>query len=345
MLVRSLLGNTYGSGNASGTVPASSGFIGQIFYIGTQKFTVTLANGALTTLVPVQEHLILQQELILLLEQPQQLPFIFLLALEQQHPIRRRARYSIFGSPLAVNAWYEENQQDSSDNLYAGAGVLDAATDEQIISAEFVKDRLIVYFERSTWELAYTGNEVKPFQWNKLNTELGSQSTFSTVPFDKDALTVGNTGIHACNGSNVQRIDNKIPDEIFEDFSSEPTSVIRTQGIRDYQKELVYWAFVTQEGQASGTITFPDQIMVYNYALGSWSFNDDCFTAFGYFEQQSDTTWESVFQQHGNHLMEIGYLVLAQPMLDRLLQELPKDLCLLLIRNHPETLHQHKLQR
>ena len=33
--------------------------------------------------------------------------------------------------------------------------------------------------------------------------------------------------------------------------------------------------------------------MVYNYALGSWSFNDDCFTAFGYFEQQSDTTWGS----------------------------------------------------
>ena len=43
-------------------------------------------------------------------------------------------------------------------------------TDEQIISCEFIKDRLIVFFERSTWELAYTGNEVLPFIWQKINT-------------------------------------------------------------------------------------------------------------------------------------------------------------------------------
>ena len=99
----------------------------------------------------------------------------------------QRCRYSFNGSPFARNAWYEFGQQDSSsapdkDNIGAGSSYIDAATDEQIISAEFIKDRLIVYFERSTWELVYTGNEVLPFLWQKINTELGSQSNIS-LPF------------------------------------------------------------------------------------------------------------------------------------------------------------------
>ncbi len=152
---------------------------------------------------------------------------------------KNRARFSINGSPLARNAWYEPNQTDSSggvlanNNIAAGAGFVDATTDEEIISAQFIKDRLIVYFERSTWELAYTGNEILPFRWNRLNSELGSQSTFSFIGFDKELYAIGNTGVHACNGSNVVRIDDKIPDEIFE-FEAKANGNLRTVGIRDY---------------------------------------------------------------------------------------------------------------
>lgn len=207
-----------------------------------------------------------------------------------------RARYSFNGSPFARNAWYEPNQSDSSggvvnnNNIAAGAGFIDATTEEAIISAEFIKDRLIVYFERSTWELAYTGNEILPFVWQQLNTELGSQATFSTVPFDKEVLTIGNTGVHACNGSNVVRIDQKIPDEIFE-FETDNNATARTFGIRDYLNELVYWSYVGVTEPT--TSVFPNQVLVYNYRNASWAINDDCFTAFGYFEQQEDITWAS----------------------------------------------------
>lgn len=207
-----------------------------------------------------------------------------------------RARYSFNGSPFARNAWYEPNQTDSSggvvnnNNIAAGAGFIDASTEEQIISAEFIKDRLIVYFERSTWELAYTGNEILPFIWQKLNTELGSQSTFSTVPFDKLVLTIGNTGVHGCNGSNVERIDQKIPEEIFE-FQTALNQTTQTVGIRDYTTELVYWTFVSDLD--TPTQNYPNQILVYNYKNGSWALFDDCFTFFGFFEQQTDTTWAS----------------------------------------------------
>ncbi|HTJ49061.1 MAG TPA: hypothetical protein VL443_06360 [Cyclobacteriaceae bacterium] len=199
-----------------------------------------------------------------------------------------RARYCFYGSPFAANAWYEKNQTDGSGNVAAGGGFVDAATDEQIISAEFIKDRLIVYFERSTWELVYTNNQVLPFVWQKINTELGAMSTFSIVPFDKDVLGIGQSGIHACNGANVVRIDDKIPDYVFE-FETDNNANQRTAGIRDYYTELVYWTYVDDLKQPFQK--FPNQILVYNYKSGSWALNDDCITTFGYFEQASDTTW------------------------------------------------------
>ncbi len=234
-----------------------------------------------------------------------------------------RCRYSFNGSPFARNAWYEPNQKDTSggvvdnDNLAAGAGFIDATTEEQIISAEFIKDRLIVYFERSTWELAYTGNYVIPFLWQKINTELGSEAQFSTVPFDKVILTMGTTGVHACSGSNVERIDTKIPDQVFN-IQNRNLGVQRVYGIRDYFTELVYWTFpATDEEAESGASVYPTQILIYNYRNDSWAINTDCITAFGYFEQQDQNnsitwaattmTWEEATMQWQSGTLDANF--------------------------------------
>lgn len=211
-----------------------------------------------------------------------------------------RCRFSHNGSPITPAAgpavtyghpFLEPNQTYTSGaTIYKGdgGGYIDAPTEEGIVSAEFIKDRLIVFFERSTWELAYTGNQVLPFVWQKINTELGSQSTFSSVPFDKNILTVGVSGIHACNGGNVQRIDTKIPDQVFN-IASEPSGVIRVAGVRDYKTEMVYWSYPSFD--KTGYSSYPNTVLVYNYQNQSWATNDDCITAFGYFEQSADLTW------------------------------------------------------
>ena len=207
-----------------------------------------------------------------------------------------RCRYSFIGSPFADNAWLEINQSydpGSGTVTGAGAGYIDASTEEAIVTCGFIKDRLIVYFEQSTWEIVYTGNLIRPFEWQKLNTELGSDATFSIVPFDKMLLAVGNTGVHSCNGSNVERIDQKIPDLIF-DISQMNAGINRIQGIRDYFSEMVYWTF------ASNSLTpsepFPNQVLVYNYVNNSWAVNVDTFTCFGYYQQQQITTWENSYE-------------------------------------------------
>ena len=193
-----------------------------------------------------------------------------------------RARYCQIGSPLDVNAWRQD---------IAGRGnAIDAPTQEAIVTVEFIKDRLIVYFERSTWELAYTGNQIYPFSWQQINTELGVESTFSVIPFDKLAIGVGNVGVHACNGSNVDRIDQRIPNAVF-DIKNNSFGPQRVYGIRDYFSEMLYWTF---PDTSTGTdFPYPNKLFVYNYPTRTWSFNDDSITCFGYFQPLNGVTWSS----------------------------------------------------
>ena len=193
-----------------------------------------------------------------------------------------RARYCQIGSPLDVNAWRQD--------IVGRGNAIDAPTQEAIVTVEFIKDRLIVYFERSTWELAYTGNQIYPFSWQQINTELGVESTFSVIPFDKLAIGVGNVGVHACNGSNVDRIDQRIPNAVF-DIKNNSFGPQRVYGIRDYFSEMLYWTF---PDTSTGTdFPYPNKLFVYNYPTRTWSFNDDSITCFGYFQPLNGVTWSS----------------------------------------------------
>lgn len=193
-----------------------------------------------------------------------------------------RMRWSAVGSPFAMNSW----RQDIPGN----GNALDNSTTQELITAEFVKDRLIVYFDRSTWEVVYTGNQVYPFIWQQINTELGAESTFSIVPFDKVAIGIGNNGIHACNGIGVERIDTKIPQLVFG-INNLQAGVERVYGVRDYYVEMVYWTYPATD--ASADFPYPNRVLVYDYKTGTWATNMDSITVFGYFQPQSGITWDS----------------------------------------------------
>lgn len=188
-----------------------------------------------------------------------------------------RCRFSQNGSPLATNAWRED--------IAGKGGAIDAPIAEEIITAQFLRDRLIVFFEKSTWEIVYTGNEVRPFVWQKINTELGAESTFSQIPFDKSVIGVGNVGIQACNGVNVARIDEKIPDTVFN-IQNVESGTKRVVGIRDYYNELSYWTY-PENGEAN--LKFPNKLLIYNYLNETWAKFDDSITFLNYY-QTSDST-------------------------------------------------------
>lgn len=195
---------------------------------------------------------------------------------------RQRCRFSQNGDPTdLVNGWLEV--------VIGRGGYIDAPTSEAIVSAQFLKDHLIVYFESSTWELVYVGNAALPFVWQQINTELGAESPFSQIPFDDGVLGVGNTGIHIANSNGVQRIDAKIPDEVGR-IQNINQGLERVYGIRDYNKEAVYWTFPV----FSSSRTYPNKVLVYNYKNNTFAIFNDRFTCYGYFQKTSGYTWATL---------------------------------------------------
>jgi len=207
----------------------------------------------------------------------------------------QRARWSQNGSPLFVVAagTAPTATVEWLSDVKGRGGYVDAPTNERIVSADFVRDLLVVGFERSTWALRYTGNEILPFVWERINKELGSESTFSMVAFDRGILSVGDKSINSCDGNNVTRIDEAIPDEVFNIHNNGSDGPKRVHGIRNFNERLVYWTFPNADTQA----TYPDRLLVFNYHNQTWSIFKDCFTCFGTFQRFNDITWADLFEQ------------------------------------------------
>ena len=192
-----------------------------------------------------------------------------------------RCRFSQIGSPVAVDAW-------RSDQFGKG-GFIDAPTNESILSAIFYKNTLLVFFEKSTWQLRYVGEYGLPFLWERVSSDFGSDSTFAPILFDNGILTVGDRAITAADGNTVNRVDLQIPDEVFG-FKNADNAHRRIQGIRNFQKELVYWTYC----DGSLNRKFPNFNLVYNYRNNTYAKFRNNITAYGKLGNAQGVTWDSL---------------------------------------------------
>jgi len=176
------------------------------------------------------------------------------------------------------------------DDTVGKGGYIDAPTTEAIVSIALYKDTCIVFFERSTWQLRYTGNEILPFVWERINEQMGAESTFSPIYFDEGVLAVGDKGIVTANSTNVERIDEYIPDLVYQ-IHNDSAGVTRVHGIRDFQKKICYW---TYPDQGTGTI-FPDRLLTYNYEDKCYSIFDNSHTCFGNLQSTDSIIWDSPY--------------------------------------------------
>ena len=194
-----------------------------------------------------------------------------------------RCRFSQIGNPVAIDAW-------RSDTFGKG-GFIDAPTNEAIISASFYKNTLIVGFERSTWQLRYVGEYGLPFIWERISSDFGTESTFSSVIFDQGVASIGDRAIVSATSNNVQRIDEQIPDIVFS-FKNADDGTQRIQGIRDFQRELVFWSYNDSIPDSVYDSKFPNAVLVYNYRNNTYAQFRDNVTAFGTFQPQTGITWD-----------------------------------------------------
>ena len=205
-----------------------------------------------------------------------------------------RVRWTEFGTPyyqlpvpVIPNVQGVEFTAARGD-LFGRGDAFDAPTNEAIVAAGFIRDILVVYFERSTWRLRFTNNSQNPFTWERVNTELGSDCTYSSITFDKGLMTIGNRGIVISDSNDTVRFDEKIPDDIFN-IRQNNHGFQRVNGIRTFKSRLLYWTFPS-DSNPSGI--YPDKVLVYNYDSKNWSYFLDSFTCFGYFyPSETSQTW------------------------------------------------------
>lgn len=201
------------------------------------------------------------------------------LAASESYP--QRVRGSQIGTPLAADAWRDDTP---------GKGFyFDLPTNEAIQAVGFVRDNLVVFCERSSWLLSWTGDSLVPVIDQRENTDLGVESTFSVINFDDHIIGVGDKFIVGSDSINASVVNDKIPEFAFQ-IHNENEGHTRVQGVRNYNDRLAYWTY--PDFRENGT--YPNRMLIYNYEEKSWSFFRDNITCFGTFQSFTDEIWANV---------------------------------------------------
>ncbi len=174
-------------------------------------------------------------------------------------------------------------------------GFITAGIDQAINTVNNNEDVLLVGFEKTQSRLVYSGDDILPFNFFLVNSELGSGSTFSSISMDSGALTIGHRGICGTTQTGSQRIDLEIPDQVFEfDLAANGTERVTSQ--RDFENEWIYFTYCHNEN--TDIFKFPNQTLQYNYRDDSWAIFNETYTHYGQFRRQSGLTWGTL-NDHG----------------------------------------------
>ena len=178
-------------------------------------------------------------------------------------------------------AWFED--------VTGFGGFISAGYASPILSVSPNEDTLIVGFSTRQSRLVYTGNDLIPFNFYVVNSELGTGSTFSVVNLDRGVLSVGQHGIILSNQVSSQRIDIDIPDQVFQiNLTNQGAQRVAAQ--RDFINEWVYFTYPDNEIPYK----FPNQTLFYNYREDSWGIFIEAYTTYGQFRKVTGYTWATI---------------------------------------------------
>jgi hypothetical protein len=171
-------------------------------------------------------------------------------------------------------------------------GYLAAGISQPITTVTNNEDVLIVGFAgprgRKT-RFVFTGNDLNPFLFFNINSEMTSDSTFSAITLDKGSIDIGIYGITMTDQQSTQRTDLDIPDSVFT-ISNLTNGVQRVNAVRDFQKEWIYFCYPVNNSQWK----YPTQTFLFNYRDNTWAVLYENFTCHGTFRYTSGYTWATL---------------------------------------------------
>jgi hypothetical protein len=180
------------------------------------------------------------------------------------------------------------------EDVVGFGGFIQAGVDQAIITASSNEDALILGFENLQARLVYSGNDIVPFNFYSINSELGSGSTFSVINMDEGVLSRGTRGFIISSQTVVKRIDLDIPDEAFQ-INLKDNGSERFCAQRDYVNEWVYFTFRDEDVD----YVFPSKTLLYNYRDNSWGIFKENYTTYGLFRRTTGLTWSTAGDTYG----------------------------------------------
>lgn len=167
-------------------------------------------------------------------------------------------------------------------------GYLSASTSQPIFTVTNNEDVILVGFGGSgkKTRFVYTGNDLDPFLFFNINSELPSTATFSAVTLDKGAIDIGTYGLAMTDQQSSQRIDLDIPDTIFN-VKNLNNGLLRINAIRDFFREWIYFTYPLNISPWN----YPSHTLLFNYRDNTWGFLYENWTTHGYYRAYTKRTW------------------------------------------------------
>ena len=181
-------------------------------------------------------------------------------------------------------AWWEDQT--------GFGGFLTAGVNDAITTSSFNEDVVLIGFTGFQTRFVYSGNDIVPFNFYSINSELGSASTFSSINMDKGVITKGSKGYILTSQVGAERIDVEIPDQVFEVRLNDNGNE-RVCAQRDFLNEWLYFTYPSNNRDQPNHI-FPNQTLFYNYRDNSYAIFNECYTTYGQFRKIDGFTWATI---------------------------------------------------
>lgn len=170
------------------------------------------------------------------------------------------------------------------DTISDGGGYVDAPTTDHIVTAQFIKDTLLVFFTNSTWLVRFTGDLDLPFRWERIDSSRQIEGKFGSVNYLNNVWAYGRTGFVSANGTTVSAINVKNPDITLD------LNLAQTEKVYMHRNDELrqIWMLHPKDGSSTS-----DEAFVYNYEEDTWAKFDMPMNVLGSSTSSSSLTWDS----------------------------------------------------
>ncbi|RJR43833.1 MAG: hypothetical protein C4567_05200 [Deltaproteobacteria bacterium] len=177
--------------------------------------------------------------------------------------------------------WTKVGKYDESDPL----AYVDAPTDKWIVGAAFIRNELVVFFERGIWLLRYTGDSRQPFRWVRVDPNEGLIPKMGLIDFNNEAVGLGPTQLIGTDGVEIYNLDDKIPNLVLS-MNQEALQYCYATALDELRQ---MWMSYPSVGQP-----VPDRILVLNYEEKSFATYQLPHMVTGYYQESEDLTWDEI---------------------------------------------------